>query len=59
MIGYLSDRFGREKRTAWLRLLAHGATLEDATTQALGVTWASIDADWRESLTKPAESEKK
>jgi hypothetical protein len=59
MIGYLSDRFGREKRTAWLRLLAHGATLEDATTEALGVTWASIDADWRASLTKPAAAEGK
>ena len=58
MLGYISERFGREKRVEWLRLMANGASLDDATKQALGVTFASLDDDWRASVApKPGEDE--
>jgi hypothetical protein len=52
MLGYIDDTYGHEKRTAWLREMANGATIEDATTKALGLSFADLDTQWRESITK-------
>jgi hypothetical protein len=49
----VSERFKRPARNAWLRLLAKGATLEDATREALGVEFAKLDEDWRASIVLP------
>lgn len=50
MVGYISERFGRAKRNAWLKAMARGATLDDATATTLGVSFAKLDADWRATL---------
>lgn len=50
-VAYVSDRFGRTARNAWLRGMMSGETLEDATTAAFGVTFTELDADWRRSIT--------
>jgi hypothetical protein len=50
MLGYVSERFGREGRNAWLRAMAQGATLDDATQQVFKITFEQLDADWRASL---------
>lgn len=52
MVGYLSDRFGRGKRNAWLRAMGQGATLGQATKDVLGVDFSVLDAEWRAAMTK-------
>lgn len=52
MVGYISDRFGRTKRTQWLREMANGKSLEEASTAALGMSWEQVDNDWRASLSE-------
>ena len=50
-MGYLSDRWGAEKRNAWLRAMARdGLSVEDATERVLGLSFAELDRQWRESL---------
>ncbi|MBX3358269.1 MAG: hypothetical protein KF745_07560 [Phycisphaeraceae bacterium] len=51
MIGYITTRFGRTMRNAWLRAMAGGSSLDDATRQTLGMSFADLDKAWRESLT--------
>jgi hypothetical protein len=50
MLGYISIRFGRAGRNRWLRAMAQGVSLEDATAHELGLSFADLDRDWRESL---------
>ena len=50
-VGYVSDRYGRAGRNAWLAAMARGATLDEATEQALGISFEELDADWRATLT--------
>jgi hypothetical protein len=50
MLGYISERFGRERRNAWMRAMANGATLDDATRNVLGLAFADLDTQWRQSL---------
>lgn len=57
MLGYLSERFGRTKRTEWLRQMANGKSIDDASTGAFGVSWDQIDKDWRASLAEANEKE--
>jgi hypothetical protein len=47
MIAYITQRFGDARRTDWLRALARGESLEHASTGALGIAFAALDADWR------------
>jgi hypothetical protein len=54
MVGYISNRWDREGRNRWLRLMASGSTLDEATRQALGISFEQLDRDWRASLTSPA-----
>ncbi|MEL6798083.1 MAG: hypothetical protein AAFO89_14845, partial [Planctomycetota bacterium] len=51
-VAYVSDRFGRSSRNAWLRAMMEGLTLEDATAEAFGVPFSELDADWRDSITQ-------
>jgi hypothetical protein len=57
MLGYISGRFGREGRIAWLHAMANGKTLDEATRAALGMSFDDLDAAWREEIAKPAEEE--
>lgn len=56
MLGYISERFGRTKRNAWLRAMAQGASLDDATKSALGRTFAELDSQWHADLKQPSDS---
>jgi hypothetical protein len=50
MLGYISDRFGRDQRNRWLRQMAQGSTLDQATRDVMGMPFADLDKAWRESL---------
>jgi Peptidase MA superfamily len=54
MVRYISGRCGRDGRNAWLRAMAAGKTLDEATRAALGIPFEELDKGWRESLAKPA-----
>jgi hypothetical protein len=51
IVGYISERWGRRGRNQWLGAMAKGATLDEATTRALGMLFTELDAAWRASLT--------
>jgi Peptidase MA superfamily len=59
MVSYITERFGDTKRNDWMRTMANGASMEDATKQVLGLTFAQLDAQWRDSLTAPKEEPSK
>jgi hypothetical protein len=50
-IGYISDKYGREARNAWLAALCHGKSLDESSQQALGLGFEALDTQWRASLT--------
>lgn len=50
MLGYISEHWGREERNTWLREMAQGATLDEATRRALGISFEALDERWRRSL---------
>lgn len=50
MLGFVSEKFGRSGRNAWLRAMAQGATLDDATRGAMKMSFAELDAAWRASF---------
>jgi hypothetical protein len=50
MVGYISDRFGRDKRNDWMRGMANGESLDDATRRVLGLSFKQLDQDWRGTL---------
>ncbi len=50
MLGYISERFGRNGRNCWLRAMARGLSLDEATREALGMSFADLDRQWRDSL---------
>lgn len=54
MVAYVANRFGQATLVAWLRAMANGQSLDEATQAALGTTWSSIDTDWRATLPMPA-----
>jgi len=59
MLGFISQSMGREKRVAWLRKMATGSTLDEATKSELGMSFAELDAKWRDSLLPLPEEPKK
>jgi hypothetical protein len=54
MLAYITQRFGRDARNTWIRAMAQGSSLEDATAKALGETFAQLDQEWRQSLAEAA-----
>lgn len=56
MLGYISERFGRGGRNAWLTAMAQGRTLGEATQETLGVSFEELDRQWRESLAQEPQS---
>ncbi|MCA9299604.1 MAG: hypothetical protein KDA28_11090 [Phycisphaerales bacterium] len=47
MIGYITDTYGPEARNAWLRAMAGGMSIEQATPDVLFCTFETLDAAWR------------
>lgn len=54
MLGYISLRWERAGRNAWLRAMAQGRTLDEATRETFGMPFAELDRQWREWLSHPA-----
>lgn len=55
MVGYISQRWGREGRNAWLRDMAAGQSLDEATRARLGRPFEQLNREWRTNLgEKPA-----
>ncbi len=52
-IGWLSEQFGREARNTWIREMAQGVPIEQATLDAFGSEFEVLDNLWRESLLTP------
>ncbi|MBX3406582.1 MAG: hypothetical protein KF869_07440 [Phycisphaeraceae bacterium] len=52
MSAYITQRFGRTKRNNWLRAMANGASIDEASVKELGVPggFAEIDRDWRSDV---------
>lgn len=50
MVGYVSERFGRSGRNAWLRSMAQGKTIDEATREALKMSFDELNAAWRATL---------
>lgn len=53
MVWYVSDRFGRDGRLKWMRAMAGGKTLDEATRAELGMPFEQLDKEWRASLSLP------
>lgn len=51
LLVYITDRYGQSTRTRWLRAMAQGRTLDEATRAVLGIDFTSLDAEWRATLT--------
>lgn len=52
-IGYISDRWGRSGRNRWLRSMAAGKSVNQATRDRLNTEFSDLDREWRESLGAP------
>ncbi len=50
MMRFVTEKYGAESRTAWLAEMATGASLDDSTRKALGVSFAELDGLWREHI---------
>lgn len=55
---HVTNRWKREGRNAWIRAMVEGKSLDEATKQAFGITFAELDAQWRESLKEPPKQAK-
>src|SRR5262245_36417104 len=53
MLGYISERWGREGRRNWLKAMGQGKSLDHATQNVLGVSFDELDKAWRKTLTEP------
>ena len=47
LLHYITETHGDEARNAWLRAIAEGASVNEATRAQLGEGFSALDADWR------------
>jgi hypothetical protein len=50
MVAYIGEAYGADRRNAWLRAMAGGADLDNATRTALGPSFEAVSRDWRARL---------
>jgi len=50
MLKFITDSFGQTTRNNWVRTMAKGASLDEATREVLGMSFEELDQRWRESL---------
>jgi len=55
MIAYITQHFGVSARNQWLRTMAAGSSIDEATRTVLSRDFATLDEQWRATL-KPAET---
>jgi len=54
-MGWFSEQWGRTGRNAWLRAIAHGKTLDEASKEVTTYTFDELDMRWRASLSPTIE----
>jgi hypothetical protein len=59
MLGYISEKWGRAGRNSWLRAMANGKTIDEATKEVMGMPFSDLDAQWRASLTEDSRAGEK
>lgn len=52
LMNFVTANWKREGRNAWLRSMAKGKSLDEATHEALNMSFADLDKQWREFLAK-------
>lgn len=52
MLIFINERFGQSGRNAWLRSLAAGRDLNEASTETLGLSFDELDEAWKAMLAK-------
>lgn len=50
MCAWLTDRFGKPKRNEWLRALANGETLEQASQKVFGTPFSTLAEEWQKAI---------
>jgi hypothetical protein len=55
MLAYISQRWDRTTRNDWIRAMARGETLDEATRSVLGLSFEELDRDWRTWLLETPE----
>lgn len=55
MLAYIGQRWDRTTRNNWIRAMARGQTLDQATRSVLGLGFEDLDRDWRVWLLETAE----
>lgn len=50
MLGYISEQHGRQARIDWLRAMAVGKTIDEATIEVLKMSFVELDTKWRASV---------
>jgi hypothetical protein len=59
MMSYITERFGRPRCNQWMRAMATGSAMDQATRDVLGISFAELDEQWRESLVEETKPEEK
>ncbi|MBL4592136.1 MAG: hypothetical protein JKY96_09280 [Phycisphaerales bacterium] len=57
MVHHITEFYGADKRNAWLGEMGKGETLDQATRNALGISFGSLDNQWRAMLAAQASLE--
>ncbi|MDX2131625.1 MAG: hypothetical protein SFY69_06210 [Planctomycetota bacterium] len=57
MVQFITTRSGDGARNAWFRAMSGGKSLDEATREALGVSFEALDKEWRDSLPAPEKPE--
>lgn len=52
MLGYISEKYGKESRINWLKAMATGKTIDEASKDVLKLTFDELDKQWRASVTE-------
>ena len=47
LLHYLTETYGEDARNVWLRAIAEGASMDEATRAQFGVDFTTLDANWR------------
>jgi hypothetical protein len=50
MCAWLTDRFGKPKRNEWLRAMANGEPLEQASQKAFGLPFSTLAQEWHKAI---------
>jgi len=58
MVDYIDRTFGSDARNAWFTAMGRGQSLDSATSDALGIDFTELDAQWRDHLRASASDER-